>query len=52
MADTKPVIRRQTNTAAICGVAAIGMLETLKRKAEVIHNFFLPKFSVKGDRIR
>lgn len=33
-ADTNPVTKRPTNTAAICGVAATGMQKTLKRNAE------------------
>ena len=34
IADRKPVVKRPTNTAAICGVAATGMQKTLKRNAE------------------
>ena len=34
IADTKPVTKRPTNTAAIRGVAATGMLKTLKTNAE------------------
>ena len=33
IADTKPVTKRPTNTAAIFGVAATGMQKTLKRDA-------------------
>ena len=35
IADTKPVTKRPTNTAAIFGVAATGMQNTLKRNAEL-----------------
>ena len=34
IADTKPMTKRPTNTAAICVVAATGMQKTLKRNAE------------------
>ncbi len=34
IADTKPVMKRPTNTAAICGVAATGMQKMLNRNAE------------------
>ena len=33
-ADTKPVTKRPTNTAAICGVAATGIQKILKTNAE------------------
>ena len=34
IANTKPVTKRPTNTAAICGVAATGIQKALKRNAE------------------